>query len=111
MLSEMGAWVRIGVDLGSGNYRKSENIVEVMLNSFAIAINKMSKIPASKTDMIIRPELDGYSFIETGNSLKLYAEGYRCGIMSLDQIREVISHAEPSSFEVVEAKFRSWLEN
>ncbi len=111
VLSEMGARVRIGVDLGSGSYRKPENIVEVMLNSFAIAIDKTSNIPASKTDMIIRPELDGYSFIETGNSLKLYAEGYRCGIMSLDQIREVISHAEPSSFEVVEAKFRSWLEN
>ena len=60
---------------------------------------------------MIRPSLAGYSLIDSGNSIKLYAEGYRSGIMALDEIKELVEKAGPSSLEVLEQKFRSWLES
>lgn len=111
VLEEMGAKVRVGVDLGDGSYRKPQNIIEVLLNSFAIAIDTNVCAPESEVEVLLRPALTGYSFIESGNSLKLYAEGYRCGIMCLDRIRAAVARSGPTSLELVEAKFRKWLEN
>ena len=111
VLKEMGAKVCVGVDLGSGGYRQPESLVEVVLNAFSIAIDRTIHNTSDQADVIIRPSLAGYSLTDSGNSIKLYAEGYRSGIMALDEIRELVEKAGPSSLEVLEQKFRIWLES
>ena len=110
VLKEMGAKVRVGVDLGSGGYRQPESLVEVLLNAFSIAIDRTIHHQREQADLIIKPSLAGYSLTDSGNSIKLYAEGYRSGIMALDEIKILVEKAGPSSLEVLEQKFRSWLE-
>ena len=58
---------------------------------------------------MIRPSLAGYSLTDSGNSIKLYAEGYRSGIMALDEIRELVEKAGPSSLEVLEQNLKAGL--
>jgi len=110
VLQEMGAKVCVGVDLGSGGYRQPESMVEVLLNAFSIAIDRTIHNQGEKADVIIKPSLAGYSLTDSGNSIKLYAEGYRSGIMALDEIKLLVEKAGPSSLEVLEQKFRSWLD-
>ena len=110
VLQEMGAKVCVGVDLGSGGYRQPESMVEVLLNAFSIAIDRTIDNQGEKADVIIKPSLAGYSLTDSGNSIKLYAEGYRSGIMALDEIKLLVEKAGPSSLEVLEQKFRSWLD-
>ena len=111
VLNEMGAKVCIGVDLGSGGYRQPESLVEVLLNAFSIAIDRTIRHQRDQADLIIKPSLAGYSMTDSGNSIKLYAEGYRSGILALDEIKLLIEKAGPSSLEVIEQKFRSWIES
>ena len=39
------------------------------------------------------------------SSLKLFAEGYRSGMMALEKVRSILDAAGPSSLEQVEAIF------
>ena len=110
VLLEMGAKVCVGVDLGSGGYRQPESLVEVLLNAFSIAIDRTIHHQSEQADVIIKPSLSGYSLTDSGNSIKLYAEGYRSAIMVLDEIKLLVEKSGPSSLEVLEQKFRGWLE-
>ena len=110
VLKEMGAKVRIGVDLGSGGYRQPESLVEVLMNAFSIAIDRTIYHQQAKADLIIKPTLTRYNLTDSGNSIKLYAEGYRSGIMALDEIKNLVEKSEPSSFKVFEQKVRTWIE-
>ena len=59
---------------------------------------------------MLKPELQTYGFLDNGNSLKLFAEGYRSAMMAaLEKVRSMIDAAGPSSLEQVEAKFLKWL--
>ena len=49
------------------------------------------------------------SQFKKNSSLKLFAEGYRSGMMALEKVRSMIDAAGPSSLEQVEAKFLKWL--
>ncbi|MBC8258699.1 MAG: patatin-like phospholipase family protein [SAR324 cluster bacterium] len=111
VVKEMGAKVCVGVDLGSGGYRQPETLVEVLLNAFSIAIDRSIHHQGDLADVIIKPSLAGYSLTDSGNSMKLYAEGYRSGIMALDEIKLLVEKAGPSSLEVLEQKFKSWLDS
>ena len=82
----------------------------MLLNAFSIAIARTIHHQGEKADVIIKPSLAGYSLTDSGNSIKLYAEGYRSGIMALDEIKLLVEKAGPSSLEVLEHKFRSWLD-
>ena len=43
--------------------------------------------------------------LKKNSSLKLFAEGYRSGMMALEKVRSILDAAGPSSLEQVEAKF------
>ena len=43
------------------------------------------------------------------STFKLFAEGYRSGMMALEKVRSMLDEAGPSSLEQVEAKFLKWL--
>ena len=60
--------------------------------------------------MKVNASLAGFSLTASGNSIKLYADGYRSGIIALDEIKLLVEKAGPSSLEVLEQKFRSWLD-
>ena len=75
VLTEMGAQVRVGVSLGSESFRKPENLIQV-INAINIATEQSSLISDTKNDFILRPQLESYGFLDSGNSLQLFAEGY-----------------------------------
>ena len=109
VLKEMGASVRVGVSLGSESYRKPENLIQVIINAINIATDQTNLASEGKFDLMLKPELQTYGFLDNGNSLKLFAEGYRSGMMALEKVRSMIDAAGPSSLEQVEAKFLKWL--
>ncbi len=111
VLQDMGARVSVAVDLGSGRYRAPQGIVEVLLNAFAIAVDQTTRHQTEAADVLIRPDLAGYSLMDSGNSAKLYAEGFRSATHAADAIREATKQAEPSSWESLEQRFRKWLKS
>ena len=80
-----------------------------MINAINIATDQSSLITETKNDYILRPQLESYSFLDTGNSLQLFAEGYRSGMLALEPIREMLAKSNSSSLEQVEKKFLKWL--
>lgn len=109
VLNEMGARVSVAIDLGSGRYRTPQGIVEVLLNAFAIAVDQTTSRQTESADVLIRPDLTGYSLMDSGNSAKLYAEGFRSATHAAEVIHEATKDAEPSSWETLEQHFRKWL--
>ena len=109
VLKEMGASVRVGVSLGSESYRKPENMIQVIINAINIATDQTNLASEGKFDLMLKPELQTYGFLDNGNSLKLFAEGYRSAMMALEKVRSMFDAAGPSSLEQVEAKFLKWL--
>ena len=109
VLKEMGASVRVGVSLGSESYRKPKIMIQVIINAINIATDQTNLASEGKFDLILKPELQTYGFLDNGNSLKLFAEGYRSGMMALEKVRSMIDAAGASSLEQVEAKFLKWL--
>lgn len=109
VLKEMGASVRVGVSLGFESYRKPENLIQVIINAINIATDQTNLASEGKFDLILKPELQTYGFLDNGNSLKLFAEGYRSAMMALEKVRSMIDAVGPSSLEQVKAKFLKWL--
>jgi NTE family protein len=84
-LREMGAKDIIGVDLTTNRkYKRPENIVDVLVNTFDIALDNMIKeqIEDKKT-MLIQPALGAYSMAKMGEAEKLIEEGYRAAMEAL----------------------------
>ncbi|TVR37417.1 MAG: patatin [Balneolaceae bacterium] len=84
-LREMGAKDIIGVDLTTNRkYKRPKNIVDVLTNTFDIALDNMIKeqIEDKKT-MLIQPELGAYSMADTGETEKLIEEGYQAAMKAL----------------------------
>lgn len=84
-LREMGARDIIGVDLITNRqYKRPENILNVLINTFDIALDNMIKeqIEDKKT-MLIQPELGAYSMADTGEAEKLIEEGYKAAMKAL----------------------------
>ncbi len=84
-LREMGARDIIGVDLITNRqYKRPENILNVLINTFDIALDNMIKeqIEDKKT-MLIQPELGAYSMADTGEAEKLIEEGYKAAMNAL----------------------------
>lgn len=84
-LREMGAKDIIGVDLTTNRqYKRPENIIDVLTNTFDIALDNMIKeqIEDKKT-MLIQPKLGAYSMADTGETEKLIEEGYKAAMKAL----------------------------
>ena len=109
VLKEMGASGRVGVSIGSESYRQPENMIQVIINAINIATDQTNLTSEGKFDFILKPQLESYGFRDNGNSLKLFAEGYRSAMMALEKVRSMIDAAGPSSLEQVETKFLKWL--
>ena len=95
VLKEMEASVRVGASLGSESYRKLENLIQVIINAINIATDQTNLASEGKFDLMLKPELQTYGFLDIVNSLKLFAEGYRSAMMALEKVHLMIDAAGP----------------
>lgn len=84
-LKEMGANLIIGVDLTTNRkYKRPENIVDVLVNTFDIGLNNLIKSQIQDDDVkLIQPELGAYNMADTGKGEKLVQEGYEAAKKAL----------------------------
>lgn len=76
-LKEMGAEFIIAVDLNAKHsYKKPENIIEVLLNSFHFTLMTSSKLQTQKADLIITPDLSSFNRVDIDQAEDLIKVGY-----------------------------------
>lgn len=87
-LREMGAKQIIGVDLTTNRqYKRPENIVDVLINTFDIGLDNMIKEQIEdKNTVLIQPELGAYNMADTRKAEELIEAGYRAAIKSLKEV-------------------------
>jgi NTE family protein len=84
-LRELGAKDIIGVDLTTNRqYKRPENIVDVLINTFDIGLDNMVKEQIEdKNTLLIQPRLGAFHMADTGKAEKLIEEGYRAAMEAL----------------------------
>jgi len=84
-LKKMGAELTIGVNLNARrSFKKPENWFGVMINSYYTLIDSLAKVHTSKADLVIEPDLSGFSLIDTKNTKELIEKGYEEAKKSLN---------------------------
>ncbi len=77
-LKDMGADFVIGVDLNaSRSFKKPENIIEVLLNTFHLALMTATQLQTDEADLLIQPDLSHFNMIDTNQVLDLIDKGYK----------------------------------
>jgi NTE family protein len=90
----MGADVVIAVDVSSGTYNNNiENVIDVIMQTFNIMGNEISKYQIKEADVVIRPNVSGVGMIDFSKKSKLIAEGERAARSALPAIRKAIEEA------------------
>lgn len=83
-LNKMGAKYTIGVDLNSNHkYQKPKNILEVMLNSFHFTMKAAAILQTDEADLLLQPDLSGYSRIDLDQVDDLIEIGYKLAMEKL----------------------------
>lgn len=77
-LHEMGAGFIIAVDLNARfTYKKPENIIHVMLNSFHYALMHSAKVQSGHADIMIAPDLSDFNRVDVHQTADLIEKGYQ----------------------------------
>ena len=85
-LKKMGASHTIGVDLKSERkYQKPRNILDILNNSFEIALKHLANVNVTDIDVLIQPKLGEFSRTDTKNSDKMIRRGYEAASNSLQE--------------------------
>ncbi len=110
-LKAMGAEVLMAVDINGGRrYDKPQNVIDVILNAMDIAIDTTTQSQLRDADVVISLDLADYSRTDGRDVRELVAEGYRGGVLALKQLDTELDSRQPSSWQVLEKKFREWRE-
>lgn len=93
-LKEMGVDRIIAVDLLTTRHtkRKPQNLVDIMLNSYHIALRNACNQYIAQAEIVIAPDLAGFNTIDTHQVPDLIQLGYEAALNALQQI-------EPSPME------------
>lgn len=84
-LKQMDVDTIIAVDLNTQqNYKKPENMIDVLLNSFHFTLANSVKHQKSEADIIIEPDLSKFSRVNTKHSKELIAKGYEDALKCLE---------------------------
>jgi NTE family protein len=76
-LRDMGAGRIIAVDLNARyTYKKPENILQVLANSFHYTLMHAAKAQSGDADILIQPDLSGFNRIDTHQTPGLIEKGY-----------------------------------
>lgn len=88
-LREMGADIRIGVDLWRWrNMKKIKNVLGVILNSFDILTKPQKMIAKSQSELVIEPHLEKFSYSDFGKNKELIEEGFRSAEKMMPKIKK-----------------------
>lgn len=72
------------VDLLAGHeYRRPENIVDILLNSFYSAITTVTGMQTAEADLVIAPDLTAFSLVEVSQVAEIIEAGYREALRAL----------------------------
>ncbi len=110
-LRAMGAEVLVAVNLnGAQRYDEPESVIDIILNAMDIAIDTTTRSQLEAADVLISMDLSAYSRSDSSDVRELVAEGYREGVLRLRDIERALASRQPSSWKVLEQKFREWRE-
>ncbi len=85
-LRDMGAGFVIAVDLNAKfAYKKPENIIHVLLNSFHYALMHSAKAQAGEADIMITPDLSDFNRVDAHQTSDLIEKGYQEAKKVLDE--------------------------
>lgn len=80
----IGAEYVIAVDLNAKHiYKKPNNIIDVMTNSFQFLIQQTDKLQTEDADLLIQPDLSKFNGADTKQINELIKKGYEDATMSL----------------------------
>jgi NTE family protein len=81
----MGAEIIIASDLISKHkYEEPDGIIEILLNSFHMALIHIARLQASRADILITPDLSDYDLVNVNNVPEMLEIGYREAMRILD---------------------------
>ena len=87
---DMEADFTIGVDLNAyRNYKRPENILDILNNTLEIALKHLANVNASDIDLLIQPNLADFSRLDTENTAQMIEQGYQAAkdLLEETQIR------------------------
>ena len=89
-LREMGAEFVIGVDLNAQHtYKKPDNILDVILNSFHFILKQSVKFQTEDADLLIKPDLSTFNRSDMGQVEELMEKGYEDAKKTLEEIDNI----------------------
>ncbi len=95
-LRPMGADIVVAVNLSADRkYRPPEDIIDILLNAFDIAIDEDTRVQVKAADVLIEPRLSNFRRMDVSQIDALIAEGYRATAASIEKIRTAL--ARPSA--------------
>jgi NTE family protein len=90
-LRPMGADTVVAVNLSADRrYRTPEDIIDIILNAFDIAIDEDTKVQVKAADVLIEPRLSNFRRMDVSQIDALIAEGYRAAAASIENIRALM---------------------
>jgi NTE family protein len=88
-LKEMGAEIRIGVDLESWKkFRKTKNVLDVINNSYDILIKPQALFITRGSEIIIEPHLENFTTSDFDKFEKIMQAGYKAANLMIPEIRK-----------------------
>jgi len=91
-LRPMGADTVVAVNLSAGRrYRPPEDIIDVLLNAFDIAIDEDTREQIKAADVLIEPRLSDFRRMDVSQIDALIAEGYRAAAASIEKIQAALA--------------------
>jgi NTE family protein len=91
---DMGADIVIAVDVSSPSRNDNiENVIDVIMQTFNIMGNEISKYQIKEADVVIRPNVSGVGLIDFDKKTMLITEGERAARAMLPKIRKAIEEA------------------
>lgn len=94
-LKEMGAQVRIGIDLDYwGTYKKAKNIFDIFSNSLRLMIQRQRNVSIDESDIVIKPHLEKFSSSDFEKVDELIKAGYEATNKLMPEIKKKIEQRE-----------------
>jgi NTE family protein len=102
-LRPMGADTVVAVNLSADRkYRQPEDIIDVLLNAFDIAIDEDTKVQVKFADVLIEPQLSDFRRMDVGQIDALIAEGHRAATARIEIIRSFLERPVESALAPTE---------
>lgn len=87
-LKDMGAEIRIGVDLEVWRkFRETKNVLDVIRNSYGILIRPQSLFADKDAEVVIKPHLENFTASDFDKSEKIMQAGYKAANSVIPKIK------------------------